>query len=346
MAGIKGNNKKMKRSLLAWFDMEGRVLPWRSGGRRDPYKVWLAEIMLQQTTVTAVIPYYEKFLKLYPDLKALAGTAREEVLKNWAGLGYYARARNLHKCACLVAGDMGGRFPENEAGLRALPGIGPYTAAAIAALAFDKPATVVDGNVERVMARLFYVTEPLPKSRKKLHALASELTPAGRPGDYAEALMDLGATVCTPKKPTCFACPLKEFCRAYEEGLQEELPKRLKTKAKPTRKGVVFWLENKGRVLVQRRPEKGLLGGMLEFPSTPWQEEAPAAKDHAPLDTEWTPVPGEVRHTFTHFHLHLGILRGRGPAPNGEWLEKDQLIDAGFPTVMKKVIRKVLEMET
>jgi len=344
VAANKGNNKNLTSQLLAWFDREGRTLPWRTKGKRDPYKVWLAEVMLQQTTVAAVIPYYAKFLKLYPDLKSLAAAPLEEVLKNWAGLGYYARARNLHKCAKLITGEMGGRFPEDQEGLLALPGIGLYTAAAIAALAFDVPATVVDGNIERVMARLFAVTAPLQKSKMKLHTLAKGLTPAGRPGDYTEALMDLGATVCTPGKPACPACPLQGFCRAYEKGIQETLPRREKPKPKPTRSGVVFWLEHQGRVLVRRRPEKGLLGGMLELPSTPWREDAiTEAGGHVPLETEWTLVPGEVRHTFTHFHLRLNILKGQGHLKGEQWLEKDRLLEAGFPTVMNKVIKKVLE---
>ena len=344
MARDKGNNKKLTGRLLDWFDREGRSLPWRTKARRDPYKVWLAEIMLQQTTVAAVIPYFEKFLELYPDVKTLARASLEEILKNWAGLGYYARGRNLHKCANIVANDLNGRFPEAEKQLLALPGIGPYTAAAIAALAFGQPATVVDGNVERVMARLFAVPVPLPGAKSRLHDLAASLTPDDRPGDYAEALMDLGAAVCTPNAPDCPHCPLSGFCQAFKQGLQDTLPRRDKRKARPTRHGVVFWLEDQGRVLLRRRPEKGLLGGMLELPSTPWREgQKQSFHSHAPLDIQWTPVSGEVRHTFTHFHLRLTILKGHGHVKGGSWLKKDQLLAAGFPTVMNKVIARVLE---
>jgi A/G-specific adenine glycosylase len=343
VARDKGNNKNLTARLLGWFDRERRSLPWRAKAKRDPYKVWLAEIMLQQTTVAAVIPYFEKFQGLYPDVKTLARAPLEEVLKNWAGLGYYARARNLHKCANIVAGKLNGYFPTTVKDLKELPGIGPYTAAAIAAFAFGVPATVVDGNVERVMARLFAVPVPLPGAKAKLYSLAAALTPHDRPGDYAEAVMDLGATVCTPNAPDCPHCPLRGFCLAFKHGLQDALPKRGIRKAKPTRHGVVFWLEDKGRVLVRRRPETGLLGGMLEFPSTPWQEgDIPSVHSHAPLDTQWTPVLKEVRHTFTHFHLRLTILTGQGHVKGGSWLEKDQLLAAGFPTVMNKVIARVL----
>ncbi len=347
MAKLSKPGKNLPNRLLRWFDNWGRTLPWRQGAPRNPYLVWLSEIMLQQTTVAAVIPYFEKFIKLYPDVYTLANASKDEVLSHWAGLGYYARARNLHKCAKIIASDFGGIFPKTEAGLKALPGIGPYTAAAILAIAFGQPTTVVDGNIERIMARLFRVKDPWPKSKKKLHALAKGLTPELRPGDYAEALMDLGATICTTKAPDCPACPLQGDCLAFQEGLQTTLPIRERPREKPTRRGIVFWLEDNGHVLVQRRPDKGLLGGMLEFPSTPWGQEeiSPgAAKPFAPVKTEWHPVAGEVRHTFTHFHLRLKVLKGvtKATGHNGQWLREKDLINAGFPTVMKKVAQHVL----
>lgn len=330
---------KIALNLLAWFDKSGRTLPWRTRGKRDPYKVWLAEIMLQQTTVAAVIPYYRKFLDLYPDVRTLAQAPLEEVLHHWAGLGYYARARNLHACANVVARDNGGKFPETEAGLLKLPGIGAYTAAAIAAIAFDEKTTVVDGNVERVASRLFAVTAPLPKSKTKLKTLTSTLTPEQRPGDFAEAMMDLGATVCTPKSPDCKACPVGDLCQGFEKGIQDTLPRRDKAKPRPVRRGFVYWLEDNGKVLVRRRPEKGLLGGMLELPTSVWVEGDPG---HAkPAGGKWQKLDGTIGHTFTHFHLELEVFKGQGPA-EGQWIAKDELLSAGFPTVMKKVIRKVL----
>ncbi len=335
------NPKTFQKRLLAWFYAEGRTLPWRTEKPRDPYRVWLSEIMLQQTTVKAVIPYFEKFLEIFPNVKALAKTPLEEVLKHWAGLGYYSRARNLHKCAGIVAGELSGRFPETEEGLLNLPGIGPYTAAAIAAIAFDEKTVVIDGNVERVIARVFGVGIPLPKSKPVLRKHAQALTPSRKPGDFAEAMMDLGAQICTPRDPACDLCPVSDLCLAKATGEPNLLPKRLKKSERPVRLGVAFWLEDQGKVLVRRRPEKGLLGGMPEFPTTPWEQSQPDLTRFAPAETAWQEV-GEITHTFTHFHLKLRVLKGRGTGGPGQWINREKIMDIGLPTVMKKVALKVL----
>ncbi|MFV2092530.1 MAG: A/G-specific adenine glycosylase, partial [Hyphomicrobiales bacterium] len=264
--------------LLAWYDLNRRRLPWRSlpGQPVDAYRVWLSEIMLQQTTVAVVGGYFEKFVGQWPDVAALAGASDDAVLRMWAGLGYYARARNLIRTARTVAARPGGAFPDTVKELKVLPGIGDYTAAAIAAIAFGRPVAAVDGNAERVMARRFAVDEPLPRAKKPLGALAQSLVPAARPGDFAQALMDLGATVCTPRRPKCGACPWASDCRALAGGLVETLPKKLPKKPRPTRYGVVFVVSNsKGAVLVRTRPPVGLLGGMAEFPSTQWLQTPP-----------------------------------------------------------------------
>ncbi len=339
-------------ALLAWYDRHRRVLPWRapSGCRPDPYHVWLSEIMLQQTTVAAVGPYFRTFLARWPTVRDLAAADLDQVLQAWAGLGYYARARNLHACARAVCGHHDGRFPQDEAALRALPGVGEYTAAAVAAIAFDRPATIVDGNVERVIARVFAVTEPLPGGKPTLRALARTLTPVQRPGDYAQAIMDLGATVCTPRRPRCMLCPWAEACAGRRAGIAEDLPARVEKAERPTRRGVAFWATDAaGSVLLRRRPERGLLGGMMEVPSSPWREgpmpvlgEAVAA---APGQADWRLLPGLVRHTFTHFHLELTVAAGRLAALNadaangGLWVPVEALGDHALPTVMKKVAR-------
>ncbi|HYG86051.1 MAG TPA: A/G-specific adenine glycosylase [Azospirillum sp.] len=330
--------------LLSWYDRHRRDLPWRSppGEHADPYRVWLSEIMLQQTTVPAVAPYFRAFTERWPTVVDLASASLDEVLVAWAGLGYYARARNLHKCAQVVAERHGGRFPDTEEGLLELPGVGAYTAAAITAIAFDRPATVVDGNVERVVARLFAVEEPLPGVKPKLRALAATLTPRERPGDYAQAMMDLGSGVCTPRKPKCMLCPVAEACDARTAGIQEELPRRSAKSDKPTRRGVAYWLINpEGAVLLRRRAEDGLLGGMAELPSAGWEPGG-----EAPLDVEWRPLPGMVRHTFSHFHLELQVLAGRAGAgwakAEGQWVPLDRLGDHALPSVMRKVVRHAL----
>jgi A/G-specific adenine glycosylase len=338
--------------LLSWYDRHARRLPWRTppgGPLPDPYGVWLSEVMLQQTTVAAVIPYYQRFLNRWPTVADLAAAPQDDVLTEWAGLGYYARARNLHKCAQVVAADHGGSFPDTEDGLLALPGIGAYTAAAVAAIAFGRPATVVDGNVERVMARLFSVTEPLPDSKAELKRLAATLTPSERAGDYAQAVMDLGATVCTPRSPSCLDCPWRAPCTARQEGIQDQLPKKRRKSAKPIRRGVAFWvIDTSGRALLRKRPETGLLGGMTEVPSTPWIEDAAWTPDdaltHAPvMADDWRPLPGLVRHTFTHFHLELAVMAAAldrpGPDNAGRWVDVTEMGGQALPTVMRKVVK-------
>src|SRR3954469_14784720 len=297
--------------LLAWYDRHRRTLPWRApaGQRTPPYLVWLSEIMLQQTTVATVGDYYRRFIERWPTVAALAAAPLDDVLSAWAGLGYYARARNLHACAQAVATQHGGRFPEDEAGLRALPGIGPYTSAAIRAIAFDHKASAVDGNVERVIARLFAIDTPLPDAKIEITARAAELVPEARAGDYAQAMMDLGATVCTPRKPLCVICPLGGGCRALKLGIAETLPRRSPKAEKPTRRGLAFVLARKdGAILLRKRPPKGLLGGMDEVPSSAWREGkflASQALAEAPVPARWQILDGLVRHTFTHFHLEL-----------------------------------------
>ena len=337
-------------TLLAWYDRHRRALPWRAlpGESADPYRVWLSEIMLQQTTVAAVRSYFDAFLARWPRIEDLAAAELDEVLHAWAGLGYYARARNLHKCAKVVAERYGGRFPDTEEGLAELPGIGPYTAAAIAAIAFDRAASPVDGNIERVVARLFAVEEAMPAAKPKLRQLAATLAPPARAGDYAQAAMDLGATICTPRKPACSLCPWTDDCAARALGRQEEFPKRAPKVEKPTRRGIVYWaLDAKGNVLLRRREEKGLLGGMMEFPSTDWTEKRPtiaAALQHAPVKAQWSELPGLVTHTFTHFHLELTVLAGRAEKTQaGLWVRIDRLGDHALPNLMKKVARHALK---
>lgn len=342
-----GHHQDLAASLLAWYDGTARVLPWRAppGVMADPYAVWLSEIMLQQTTVAAVKSYFLKFMAAWPTVAALATAPLDDVLKAWAGLGYYARARNLHACARVVAGEFGGRLPESETELRALPGIGPYTAAAIAAISFGGRHAAVDGNVERVISRLHAIETPLPRSKPQIRKLAQALVPAARAGDFAQALMDLGATVCTPKSPACQICPWAEHCRGRALGIAAGLPRR-KAKARlPTRRGVAFWIERGGKVLLRRRPNKGLLGGMMEVPSTSWGDAPPARPlQQAPLAARWRKLDGTVQHTFTHFHLELGVmvamnitsgeLRGGG---DYRWVALDGLAGEALPSLMRKV---------
>lgn len=336
----------MSEALLAWYDAEARVMPWRvppqdrkAGARPDPYHIWLSEVMLQQTTVAAVKAYFRKFVGLWPTVHDLAAAEDADVMAAWAGLGYYARARNLLKCARVVSGELGGEFPSTTDDLQKLPGIGPYTSAAIASIAFDAPATVLDGNVERVMARLHNDETPLPAAKPVFHAYADALTPAQRPGDYAQAVMDLGATICTPRKPACGLCPWRTRCRARTEGTPETLPRKTPKKPKPVRQGVAYVVRRAdGAWLLETRPDKGLLGGMLGWPGTEWSDATAPAP---PLEADWRVLPGDVRHTFTHFHLILTVQTARVPldtgARRGTFYRKEDFRPADLPTVMRKV---------
>nr|WP_121061598.1 A/G-specific adenine glycosylase [Chachezhania antarctica] len=332
--------------MLGWYDIHARELPWRvspedraAGVMPDPYRVWLSEIMLQQTTVAAVKDYFHRFTSRWPTVQALAAAEDGDVMGEWAGLGYYARARNLLKCARVVTTEHDGLFPSDRARLLKLPGIGPYTAAAIGAIAFDRPETVVDGNIERVMARLHDVQTPLPAAKPELTALAEAHTPAARPGDYAQSLMDLGATICTPRGPVCALCPLNSGCLAHANGTAAELPRKTPKAPKPTRHGTAYLARRAdGAWLLERRPDRGLLGGMLGWPGTDWAEAAP--EPAPPANADWQPIAGEVRHTFTHFHLILRIevarLDGSEPVTRGEYLPPDTFRPSDLPTVMRK----------
>ncbi|MEM7241445.1 MAG: A/G-specific adenine glycosylase [Pseudomonadota bacterium] len=342
---MKPENLVNVKSLLDWYDAHARIMPWRvspsdraMGIVPDPYQVWLSEVMLQQTTVAAVKSYFIAFMHRWPRVEDLADAKDEDVMSAWAGLGYYARARNLLRCARVVKNEYDGVFPSNQEDLLKLPGIGPYTAAAIAAIAFDQPATVLDGNVERVMSRVYAVLEPLPKSKEHLRGLAKALTPAERPGDYAQAVMDLGATICTPRSPNCTACPWSKRCKAYEMGIAADLPKKLPKRAKPTRYGHAFILRNaNARVVMERRPEKGLLGGMLGWPGDTWAEVQKPSDP--PIASAWTTATNPVIHIFTHFRLELSVHVAKADKDmplleNFEWHDISDV--RGMPTVMQK----------
>ncbi len=335
-------------ALLDWYDRHRRRLPWRAepGRAADPYRVWLSAIMLQQTSVKAVAPYYQRFLERWPDVTQLARAALGDVLKAWAGLGYYARARNLHACAGVVAGLHGGRFPDEERGLRALPGIGPYTAAAIVAIAFGRRAVAIDGNIERVIARLFAVETQLPAAKPEIARLADTMVPHQRPGDFTQAMMDLGATVCTPRSPACGICPWREDCAAGARGNAETFPRKAPKAEGAMRYGASFVaLRPDGSVLIRNRPDRGLLGGMAEVPSPDWTK-APDERDllaQAPLKADWRKRPGAVEHAFTHFPLrqtvYLARLRRFAKAPDGmRWVVRGELAREALPNVMRKVI--------
>jgi A/G-specific adenine glycosylase len=336
--------------LLAWYDRHRRRLPWRPlpGEAADPYRVWLSEIMLQQTGVKTVGPYFEKFVVRWPDVEALALGSLDDVLRMWAGLGYYSRARNLHACAVAVRRDHGGVFPDNEAGLRALPGIGPYTAAAIAAIAYGRRTMPVDGNIERVVSRLFAVEEPLPQAKPLIQQLATTLLGATRAGDSAQALMDLGSSICTPKKPACALCPLNDDCAARARGDQEIFPRKAPKKTGTLRRGAAFVITRGEELLVRSRPEKGLLGGMTEVPTSDWiaAQEDKAALAQAPTlkgIVRWHRKAGLVTHVFTHFPLELAVYTTKAPsrtrAPEGmRWVPIATLKDEAFPNLMRKVI--------
>jgi A/G-specific adenine glycosylase len=341
--------------LLAWYDRHRRILPWRArkGERTEPYRIWLSEIMLQQTTVKAVAPYYARFLSHWPTVEALASAEQEDVLREWAGLGYYARARNLHACAREVAEKHGGVFPADEAGLLTLPGVGPYTAAAIAAIAYDAPTLPIDGNIERVVSRLFALEQELPAAKPRLRELADSIKPPHRFGDFAQALMDLGATICTPKKPACSLCPWNAVCIARQRGDQETFPRKAPKKEGALRQGAAFVvIREDGRILLQRRPEKGLLGGMSEVPGSEWRadfdlDEARKSAPKLGRPLRWHRRAGVVTHVFTHFPLALAVFvakapRGTAAPKGGRWGSIDKLGQEALPNVMRKVIAHAL----
>jgi A/G-specific adenine glycosylase len=346
-------SKPHARDLLTWYDRHRRDLPWRArpGETPDPYRVWLSEIMLQQTTVAAVRPYFAAFLARFPNLEALATAPVEAVMQAWAGLGYYSRARNLHACARAVLETHGGRFPNTEAELRGLPGIGAYTAAAVAAIAFDRRAAAVDGNVERVVSRLFLVDEPLPAAKRAIKALTESLMPELRPGDFAQALMDLGATICTPSRPACVVCPWMDPCRARAAGLQESFPRKQPKPEGVLRRGAAFVaIREDDAILLRTRPPKGLLGGMAEPPMSVWAADYDLkdATSDAPFAAEWRRLPGIVQHTFTHFPLELSVFVGtvgaERPAPHAmRWTPRAALANEALPNVMKKVLAHALQ---
>jgi A/G-specific adenine glycosylase len=331
--------------LLAWYDLYAREMPWRvgpddrqAGIKPDPYRIWLSEVMLQQTTVAAVRDYFLRFTNRWPTVVDLAAAKDADVMGEWAGLGYYARARNLLKCARVITSDHNGQFPNKYDTLIALPGIGPYTASAVSAIAFDLPETVLDGNVERVMSRLYDIHTPLPTAKPELMKRAVALTPSARTGDYAQAVMDLGATVCTPKSPTCGICPWKDPCIARARATQAELPKKIPKKSKPTRFGIAYIARREdGSWLLETRPDKGLLGGMLGWPGSDWND---APEPDPPANADWQTLPTHARHTFTHFHLILTVQTAvltQNTNPNrGHFIPSPQFRPSDLPTVMRK----------
>ena len=338
-----------QKNLLNWYDQNRRELPWRApkGQSPDPYHVWLSEIMLQQTTVPTVIPYFKKFLRLWPDLASFAQANRDDVLKEWAGLGYYARARNLHKCAITVSEDHGGVFPSTYDELITLPGVGPYTAAAISAIAFNKHAVVVDANVDRVTVRLFAIEKPIREAKPLIREKAVEIY-AGtkRAGDLAQALMDLGSGVCVPVRPRCGICPVADHCAARKMGIQDKLPLKLQKKEKPARTGTVYWLEDgKGNILLERRADGRMLGGMAGLPTTDWDGKGNVADFQKPpngLRLKDLSHAGNVYHSFSHFDLKLDIMKGRiaGKFADRYYLAQVNTLEkSGLPTVFKKVTK-------
>ena len=330
----------IRARLLAWYDAHARNLPWRAAvgaARTEPYRVWLSEVMLQQTTVPHATPYFHAFTTRWPAVQDLAAAEDADVMAAWAGLGYYARARNLLACARAVANDHGGIFPDTEAGLLALPGVGAYTAAAVAAIAFDRAANVVDGNVERVMARLFAVETPVPAARPELRRLAGLFVTDERPGDWAQGLMDLGATVCRPKSPSCGTCPVADRCQGLAGGEPTRFPVKAKKAERPHRHGFAYVLfDDQGRVAVQTRPNKGLLGGMLGLPTSDWTPQTPP--DQPPMRGEWR-MAGAVDHDFTHFSLTLTVRTAQGCADSGPWRWMPiETARAALPTVFAKAL--------
>jgi A/G-specific adenine glycosylase len=341
-----GPKSGLTAKLLAWYDKNARQLPWRDlpGTSPDPYRVWLSEIMLQQTTVGAVKDYFLKFVTLWPNVHALAAAPIDDVMKAWAGLGYYARARNLQACAKIVSEELGGKFPQTRVELAKLPGIGPYTSAAIAAIAFDEPVAAIDGNVERVISRYYCIEEALPASKPEIRKHVEPLVPEKRPGDFAQALMDLGATTCTPKSPACNRCPWFDSCTGRVRGLATALPKKSPKQKIATRHGHVYWIENaKGEVILRQRPKTGLLGGMTEFPSSDWVS-GKKQKFAEPFQAEWKKHPGLVEHTFTHFHLELEVWKARSDdvMMGGKFVSPEGLGNEALPSLMVKVAQLVL----
>ena len=335
------------RRVLAWWDRHRRTLPWRArpGESADPYRVWLSEILLQQTTVQAVIPYFERFTALWPRVEDMAAAPLEDVMRAFAGLGYYSRARNMHTCAKAVA-QRGGAFPENEAALRALPGVGAYTAAAVAAIAFNRPASPVDGNIARIVTRLHAIEAPIAKASREIAAAAAALTPRDRPGDFAQALMDIGATICTPRNPDCPACPMHFACAASATGDPQAYPRKSARKARPSRRGAAFLAQTSdGAILLRTRPPEGLLGSTVELPGTPWSADfvADEAMKAAPFPAPWRLAPGIVEQAFTHFLLQLDVyvvrLPENPPALDGcYWVDRDELKRVAFSSVMRKAV--------
>jgi A/G-specific adenine glycosylase len=340
-----GHNLHLNVKLLQWYDVNARVLPWRavSPHRMDPYKVWLSEIMLQQTTVVVVKDYFLKFIAKWPTVEALAAAPLDDVLKAWAGLGYYARARNLHKCASVVVNDHAGKFPDTLEALQKLAGIGPYTAGAIAAIAFDKPFAAVDGNVERVLSRLDAIETPLPLSKPQIKTRAQSLMSDHRAGDFVQALMDLGATVCTPKSPNCLICPWTDECQGRKLSIAATLPRKQPKQKIPTRKGHAYLaISSDGHILLRRRPDKGLLGGMMEVPGSDWSE---APKNVPPFAAKWKKQKGIVEHTFTHFHLEVTVWVARevnrlALDEGHRWVALSEAEDEALPTVMRKILAR------
>jgi len=331
--------------LLDWYDVHAREMPWRvgpgarkAGARPDAYAVWMSEVMLQQTTVATVRDYFARFMARWPTVADLAAAEDADVMAEWAGLGYYARARNLLKCARVIVVEHGGNFPADHEALLKLPGIGPYTAAAVSSIAFDLPHAVLDGNVERVMARMYNIHTPLPDAKPVLMAKAEALTPASRPGDYAQAVMDLGATICTPRNPACGICPWRDPCVARAEGTAAVLPQKTPKKTKPVRHGTVYLAQrDDGAWLLETRPEKGLLGGMLGWPGPEWVDTSLPLPVGAPIAADWQVAAGEVRHTFTHFHLILRVMVAGVPAETpGHFIAAQDFRPSDLPTVMRK----------
>ena len=331
--------------LLAWYDRHARDLPWRALPGQpapDPYRVWLSEVMLQQTTVAAVKPYFAKFTQRWPAIADLAAAPEEEIMAAWAGLGYYSRARNLVKCARAVG--EAGAFPDTEAGLRELPGLGAYTAAAVAAIAFGRRAVVVDANVERVVSRLFAIDEPLPGARKAIREKAGAITPDARAGDFAQAMMDLGSGVCSPRNPVCSLCPLNAHCEARKTGEPERFPVKAQKKPKPNRTGTAFWIERAGHVWLETRQGTGMLAGMRALPDDGWTARSDGT-GQPPVDADWQ-AAGAVRHTFTHAHLELSVKVGAVDAApagrKGQWWPVGEISEAGLPTLFAKAARLAL----